>query len=190
MRAPLPKLLGASLLFGALLGGCAHRDVDMDPTDQIVAAEFSDANVAAVLSSINALEIETSRLALERSQNPNVRMFAQRMIRDHSALQDAQNQMLAARDMTARHNAASVKMTRNLEPTLAQLGRLSGADFDRAYIALQRSAHQDAINSIDRTLAPTTRDPGLRQFITQQVRPRLASHLQWIQEIDRVHVGS
>lgn len=191
MRAPLPKLLGASLLLGALLGGCAaQRDANVGMTDREVAAAFSDANVAAVLSAIHAMEIETSQLALERSQNANVRQFAQRMVRDHTALQQAQDQMMAARRMTPEHNALSLAMTRNLEPTLAHLRQLSGAEFDRAYIAMQKNAHQQALTTIDTTLAPTLRDPGMRQFTMQQVRPRMARHLAWITQIESARAGS
>lgn len=192
MRAPLAKLLGASLLLGSLFGGCAtQRDVAVtDMTAREVTREFSDANVAAVLSEINSMEIESSRLALERSQNANVRQYAQRMIREHTALQQAQNQMLEARGMMPEHNALSLTMTRNLEPTMAQLRQLSGPEFDRAYIALQKSAHRQALTTIDTTLVPSTRDPGLRQFVVQQVRPRISRHLQWIEQIDAVRAGA
>lgn len=192
MRAPLAKLLGASLLLGSLFSGCAtQRDVAVtDMTAREVTREFSDANVAAVLSEINSMEIESSRLALERSQNANVRQYAQRMIREHTALQQAQNQMLEARGMMPEHNALSLTMTRNLEPTMAQLRQLSGPEFDRAYIALQKSAHRQALTTIDTTLVPSTRDPGLRQFVVQQVRPRISRHLQWIEQIDAVRAGA
>src|SRR5690606_16311917 len=118
------------------------------------------------------------------------RQFAQRMIRDHSALQQAQDQMLAARGMTPEHNALSIAMTRNLEPTLAQLRQLSGPEFDRAYLSMQKNAHRQALTTIDSTLAPTTRDPALRQFTMQQVRPRMARHLEWIAQVERARVGS
>jgi putative membrane protein len=87
-----------------------------------------------------AAEIAGAKLALTKTSSRSVDSFAQRIIRDHTAL--------AAKLKKA---AASVGLMPPTSPSAAQtasikaLGKLSGAAFLRSYRGSQISAHKGAI---------------------------------------------
>ena len=109
-------------------------------TPAITAATSDPAQFAAQAGASNYYEIATSQLALTKSQNPDVKAFAQKMIDDHTK---------AAADLAA---AAS---TQGIAPPAApdtkqqgdinRMNGLAGGAFDSAYGAAQAKAHADAI---------------------------------------------
>lgn len=87
-------------------------------------------------------EIESSRLALERSRDPAVRGLATQMLDEHTR---------SSSKMQAASNALGMKSQVNTvggvaAQRLAQLRNLSGADFDRTYLSMQAEAHEQAYN--------------------------------------------
>jgi putative membrane protein len=86
-------------------------------------------------------EIESSRLALDKTLREPVRVFARHMVDDHSR---------------ANQQLASLARTQGIEPPtqpdpakqqkIAQLQTLSGSSFDRMYINEQVVAHRQAVD--------------------------------------------
>jgi len=83
-------------------------------------------------------EIETSRLALDKSKNPDVVKFAQTMISDHG---DVNNSL----KMTSRSSGAGDDLPMALDAEhralLDDMRQKSGSDFDAAYVSAQSRAH-------------------------------------------------
>ncbi|MBB6099253.1 putative membrane protein [Deinobacterium chartae] len=88
----------------------------------------------------NLAEIETSRLALGKSQNPAVRGFAQKMIDHHTV---AQRELMA---LAIRKNARLADRP-GAEQRLMykKLQILSGAAFDRGYMDVQVKGHEATV---------------------------------------------
>jgi putative membrane protein len=91
-------------------------------------------------SNSNLFAIEESRLALDRTGDPQVKTFARRLVEDHES---AQAELKAA----AEGSGAAVPMTLDQEhrTRLTALGGRSGADFDKAYVADQGENHSNAL---------------------------------------------
>ena len=92
----------------------------------------------------NLFEVESSMLALDRSQNATVKTFAKSMVDDHSAagvkLADAVDQAKQARPplkLDARHQAI-----------LDDLAAKKGADFDKLYVEAHHKAHVEVGGSV------------------------------------------
>jgi len=139
---------------------------------------MSDANVAAVAHASNMDEIQTSQLALQRSQNAQVRQFAQMMIDHHTRVDQQQMQMLQAKGMTMQPNEPAQMAMQATAQTVANLGRRSGMDFDRAYMEHQVASHRWTLTSLDQTLIPATRDAQMKAFLATTVRPAVVQHLE------------
>jgi putative membrane protein len=154
------------------------------------ATVMTDANVAAVAHAANMDEIQTSQVALQRSQNAQVRQFAQMMITEHTAVDQQMMQMLQARNMTPQPNAPAQAAMQATRATVASLSARSGMDFDRAYMTHQVNAHRWTLTSLDQTLIPSTRDPEMKAFLTTRVRPAVAMHLETAQRINASMGGS
>ncbi len=90
----------------------------------------------------DAFEIAAAKLALTNASSPKVKAFANDMIKAHTG-------------STAKIKAAAAKASPAITPDptltgeqnddLADLGKLKGADFDKAYIDGQIDAHDDAL---------------------------------------------
>ncbi len=89
----------------------------------------------------NLFEVETSALAASRTMSPNVAVFAQMMIEDHST---ADAQLEAA--VKAQGNVTlPAQVDADKAAALQQLAAASGAQFDRLYIKVQTDAHVEAV---------------------------------------------
>ena len=154
------------------------------------ATVMTDANVAAVAHASNLDEIQTSQVAIQRSQNAQVRQFAQQMITEHTAVDQQMMQMLQAKNMTPQPNAPAQAAMQATRAAVANLSQRSGMDFDRAYMTHQVNAHRWTLTSLDRSLIPSTRDPEMKNFLTTRVRPAVAMHLEAAQRINASMGGS
>lgn len=127
------SLVLSSGIAGLGLSGCATTGSGADLTP-----EAAPAFVAAAASS-DLFEIESSRLALQRTQNPMLRMHAEWMIRDHT---NTSTQLRAA----ARSVGLGVPM-QLLPRHAAMLDELSraGGNFDGVYHRQQVASHQQAL---------------------------------------------
>jgi putative membrane protein len=115
-------------------------------------------------------EIQTGRLAVSQGASESVRQFGQRMIDDHTRTSQQLMQMASAagfmppQTLDAKHQAAAAK-----------LSRLTGAEFDRAYMKQMVKDHQEAVSLYQRQ---STRGsmPDLRAFASATL-PALQEHL-------------
>jgi predicted outer membrane protein len=82
-------------------------------------------------------EIQLSQLALQKSSNQRVRTFAQRMIDDHTQLNNAIQQQAQTNNISLPAQPSS-----DQQAQADRLATLSGAAFERAYMALNVTLHQ------------------------------------------------
>ncbi len=198
-RAALPVALAAAL---ALAGACtssgaltraAGGEVDLPaatvPLPPVPAdapgTMFADARIAATASRSNFMEIEPSRLAVERAQVQAVRGYARMMIDEHTTLEEQMRTMLERKRMVPVDNAFSLQLQRNLPPTLEMLRARTGLAFDDEYLAHMESSHMTTLHTLDTSLIPEADDPELKTMLQNVVRPRVAAHLEQARTLRR-----
>ena len=119
-------------------------------------------------------EVQSSELALQKSQDANVQEFAKQMITDHTA----NNQELIA---TAQAEGPTVP-TQISSPQAELMQTIQGAEgdaFDTAYVQAQTTAHETAV-----TLYQTYVQGGDNQALVayaQKSLPALQQHLEHVQ---------
>jgi len=128
----------------------------------------------------NEFEIESSRLALEKSQNANVKQFAQMMIDDHSKAGDQLKATLPSSSVNAAMvpNALDAKHRKLLDKLK---DAPAGKKFDKKYISEQTDAHKETVK-LFRDYAKNGDDGALKGFASQTL-PTLESHLQHVKQI-------
>lgn len=130
----------------------------------------------------NQFEINSSRLALEMSDNDDVQDFARTMIDDHT---DAMNQLrsiLADNDeVTLPENFGLDSKHRKIMTKLQKAK--AGSEFDKKYIEAQKDAHEDTID-LFRKYARKGDDPALRQF-AQDTLPTLEKHYRDVKQVKK-----
>lgn len=160
------------LALAPLLAGAAPRG---QPT------RIDDAAVLAIFDQVNGFDIETARLGAVRGSSEPVRALAADVLRDHSmVLQMARD--LAARTGITYRVSTNDEGARSHAGAMTELGRLSGAAFDAAYLKHEIAFHDGAIHAVREVLLPAVTNPELRALLTT-VLPGFEHHLAMTREL-------
>jgi putative membrane protein len=119
----------------------------------------------------NRGEIELGRLAEQNSQDPQVRAFGERMVKDHTQLD--QQLTMAARNMGVTLPTSPSKKDK---ATMDKLQGLSGAAFDKAYVRDMVKDHRKDIHEFEHE-AKDAHSAEVRQLAGGAL-PTLREHLQ------------
>jgi putative membrane protein len=123
-------------------------------------------------SASNLFEIESSRLALDRSDSADVRRIAEHLIRDHTAAQA----QLAATAATVGIQVPEPRLDPQQQAVVAKLSELEGEAFDAAYLEAQVVAHEQAI-ALFVGFASKDENPKPLRDLAIATLPILGSHL-------------
>lgn len=104
--------------------------------------------VLAFMHRTNQEEMRLGRLAKDRGGSAGVRDFGAQLDRDHTQA-DAKVTALASRLGHRLDNESDARSDASMRPAEAELRRLSGAEFDRAFSAKMLAAHRDAIRTLE-----------------------------------------
>jgi putative membrane protein len=119
-------------------------------------------------------EIESSKLALERSKAAPVKAFAQRMVDDHSAAAVKFKEAV----LEAKLAMPPDKLDAKHQAVLGELADKQGDDFDKAYIEAQYKAHVETVE-LFKGYAQAGEDTRMRAFAAELL-PTLDAHLQHV----------
>jgi putative membrane protein len=120
--------------------------------------------------SSNLMEIRLGQVAQSRASNSAVKQFGQRMIDDHTRLQ---NQLTAVVSSTGVSFVPA--MDASHQQLASRIERLSGAEFDRTYMQAMIQGHQDDINQFQ-TQSQSARSTQVRNLASGSL-PLLQQHL-------------
>jgi putative membrane protein len=122
-------------------------------------------------------EVELGKLAQQKASSDQVKQFGARMVDDHSKANDELKQVASAKgltlpsDLDAKHKS-----------TMAKLQKLSGAQFDRAYMDDMVADHKEDVADFKKQ-ASSGRDSDLKGFAAKTL-PTLEDHLKMAQTTD------
>ena len=116
-------------------------------------------------------EMESSKIALQKSKSPAIKSFANAMIRDHTKTTKAT--MAAAKK--AGMNPPPPAPDAGITASLTELQNASDADFDRIYLAQQMPAHQAALD-LHQSYAANGDQPALKASAKAAV-PTVQKHI-------------
>jgi len=121
-------------------------------------------------------EVELSKVAQSKAQNPDVKKFAQKMVADHTKANDELKSLAAKFKVTL-----PAELNSTHKSVLEKLNSLSGADFDKAYVDAMVKDHDDAV-SLFQTEADGGTTEELKAFAAKAL-PTLKSHQTMIKDI-------
>ena len=137
----------------------------------------SDAQIAGIVVAANSIDVEAGRLALARSQNPEVRRFAELMITDHTAVNEAAGALVQRLGVTPAESSVRTGLQSSAAQTMTRLSALSGSEFDQAYLDNEIAYHQAVIDALDSILIPSSRNAELKAALSG-ARPAFQAHLE------------
>lgn len=142
----------------------------------------STADFVRTVALSDMFEIQSARLALERSTDATVRAFAERMLKDHQATTTQLKEAIGGRSGIG---APPTALDQAHETKLDQLRNLKGLGFDRQYRTEQIAAHEDAVSLFTR-YSEGKEDQALRDFATHAL-PTLTEHLRMARALPITH---
>jgi putative membrane protein len=130
--------IGMTLMAASLAVGMCSVAVAQDSTKSADKSFIKDAIEGS------QAEINFAKLALEKSKDSNVRMFAEKMIKDHSKLIEDMRPFAKKYDV----KASGAPMMDHV--SYEELKMKSGTDFDRAYVTdMVKDHHADLKSFMD-----------------------------------------
>ena len=126
----------------------------------------------------NFNEIDTAKMALQKSQNDQVKQFAQKMIDDHGKMLD---------DLHTLAGQENIKYKDEPNPDgkklAAKLDGLSGAEFDKAYVKGMVKDHKEDVRDFQAEINTGKDQP--TKDAAQKSLPVIQDHLQMIEGIQK-----
>ena len=130
-------------------------------------------------------EIETSRLALEKSQSADIKAFANMMITDHGKANDELATIAKKNDIEVPDTTTLVKQAKE------KILDMRDESFDAAYANNQVKAHEETIELFKKEANSVTDDKvkgatELKGF-AQKMLPALEKHLEIAKKLQAAH---
>jgi len=129
-------------------------------------AKLTDPQIAHIAYTADQLDIEAAQQALQKSKNKDVIAFAQDMERDHKAVNDQALALVKKLNVTPEDNDTSKTLTKQATAKRAELAKLSGGAFDKAYIDNEVAYHKTVDSALQNTLIPSASNPQLKDLLT------------------------
>lgn len=141
------------------------------------AGKMSDDAFARKAAEGGLAEVELGQLAAQKASNADVKAFAQKMVDDHTKVNDQLKQVAAQQNIQL-----PAQLSAKDKAEKARLEKLSGQAFDRAYMKNQVMDHKKDIAAFQQE-ATNGRDEAIKSF-AQQTLPTLHEHLKLAENAD------
>ena len=122
-------------------------------------------------------EVDLANLALQKSSNPDVKQFAQRIVDDHTQNQQQVDSLASKLNITPPSDV-SAEQKENIDG----LQTLSGDQFDRAYARLMLHEHRKDVSEFSRE-RQMAKNSDLKRYVAQTL-PVLEQHLQLASQLN------
>lgn len=185
------RSLLAGVACAALLTACNQQggseavdkaqDAAAGPVGQMSASTMGSNLVSAYVPNAamsDMYEIQAADIALERSQNAQVKELAQMIKTDHTA---ASNEFKGIVPTAAPDIALPTSLDQRRQGMIDNLRSASAADFDTVYLDQQIAAHEEGV-TLNNGFKDNTDAPALAAFAAK-VLPKIQAHLDRAKEI-------
>jgi putative membrane protein len=129
------------------------------------AAKPSDPQIAHIAYTAGVIDVAAAKQAVAKSTNKDVKAFAEDMIRDHEAVNKQALDLVKRLNVTPEDNDTSKTLSKNAAAKLDELGKLSGAAFDKAYVANEVAYHKAVDGALETTLIPSASNAELKGLL-------------------------
>ncbi|NHZ40215.1 DUF4142 domain-containing protein [Massilia aquatica] len=137
----------------------------------------ADRKIVTDLAMANMAEIEAGRTAQAKSQNDDVKKYAQQMIDDHTKALEEVRQLAQTKGVTLPST-----LDRMHKAKADKLAALSGDAFDRAYMAQAGVADHKKTHGMLTKAQGRAKDPDIKALVTRMT-PTVDQHLNAAKEL-------
>jgi len=191
MKKPVCFMVGTVSLLALLAFACKRQESGatdtyssstsasagtMSMTTAASTLSASDKDFAMKAAEGGMAEVTFGQMASQKSTNPDVKNFANRMVNDHGKAGDELKQLTTNKGLALPNdlNAEDKKVADELS------GR-SGKDFEKAYIKYMVEDHEKDIKEFEKA-SKEVQDPDLKSWATKTL-PVIQDHLKMAKQI-------
>jgi putative membrane protein len=99
------------------------------------------------------------------------------MVTDHTGVNKSAKDLVTKLHVKPEDNPTAQSLKKGGQENIANLRKLKGDAFDKAYIAHEIDYHQQVIDAMDKTLIPSAQNAELKALLVK-VRPAFVAHLE------------
>jgi putative membrane protein len=177
--------LALTIAITAACGGGTREDRNDDDAVIGTSGEGVPRTVERFVNDVvagNTAEIELSRMAAERATNPEVKEFAQTMVREHTAAGNELKQALTPHRIQVRD-----VMDEKHRDLSQELSRKSGSEFDHEYMAAMVDDHERMKNLLEGRANEKPNNQPVENAVNQfaaKTLPAVQHHLEMAQQLE------
>jgi putative membrane protein len=179
--------MGTALIIQSCMGGgnkTSTEKADSSNTAKMsdsaktpaITVDKGDAEFAVKAANGGMAEVALGKLAQTKATNSKIKAFAEMMVTDHSKANAELMALAKSKNITLPATVTSDK-----QKEMDELGKKTGADFDKAYVDAMIDGHKKTI-SLFEDESKTAKDPDIKTFVDKTL-PTIKMHLQHIQAI-------
>lgn len=122
--------------------------------------------------------VEAGKLAVQRGSSEGVKKFGQHEIDHHTQINDELMQLASKKGVMLPK-----KMSKREQETLDKLGKLSGPDFDKAYLQMEVRDHSKDLSAFQKE-AKDGKDPDVKAWAAKTVAA-IEEHLKMARDLSK-----
>jgi len=129
------------------------------------AAKPTDPQIAHIAYTAGVIDITAAKQAISKASNKDVKAFAEDMVRDHEAVNKQALDLVKKLKVTPEDNDTSKTLSKQAADKLAELAKLSGAAYDKAYVANEVAYHKAVNGALETQLIPSASNAELKSLL-------------------------
>ena len=147
------KTIVAALFALGMAGAAGAADAPTDP------------QIAHIAYTAGQIDVTAAEQALAKSTTQTVIDFANLMIADHKAVNEQALALVTKLGVTPEDNATSQALSKQAADKLAELDKLEGAAFDKAYLDNEVAYHVAVNSALSTLLIPSAQNAELKALL-------------------------
>lgn len=128
-------------------------------------AKPTDPQIAHIAYTAGVLDINAAKQAIAKTGNKDVKAFAEDMVRDHEAVNKQALDLVKKLKVTPEDNDTSKALSKQAADKLAELAKLKGADYDKAYVTNEVAYHKAVNGALETQLIPSASNAELKSLL-------------------------
>jgi putative membrane protein len=128
-------------------------------------AKLTDPQIAHIAYTAGVIDVAAGKQALTKASNKEVKAFADNMVRDHEAVNKLALDLVKKLNVTPEDNDTSKALSKQAADKSTELNKLSGAAFDKAYVANEVAYHKAVNGALEAQLIPSASNAELKSLL-------------------------
>lgn len=133
-------------------------------------AKPTDPQIAHIAYTAGVIDVTAAKQAIKKSKNKAVVSFAKDMVRDHEAVNKQALALVKKLKVTPEDNDTSRTLAKQATAKQAELAKLKGAVYDKAYAANEVAYHKAVIGALETQLIPASSNAELKSLLQTGVK--------------------